>query len=66
MTRVLNQKLKCAKCGEESMQRVVYSVNFNLGKKEDNEKLMKAKQVCPHCNYTAPLISVIKKDVNQD
>ncbi len=58
MTKVSNRVVKCARCGEESEQLIVFSVNFSLGKKEDNEKLMRHQQVCPKCNYTAPDISV--------
>ena len=62
MTKILNQKIKCAECGEESLQKVVYSVNFSLGKKEDNEKLVRHQQVCPHCGYKASLISLKQKE----
>lgn len=66
MTKVLKQKIKCAKCGIESEQLVVYSINFSLGSKEDNKKLMEHKQVCPNCNYSAKNISVIniKETIN--
>ena len=43
MTKVAEKTVKCIKCGAESEQLVVYSVNFNLGSKEENEKLMKHK-----------------------
>ena len=33
MTKLLKQKVKCIKCGKESDQLIVYSVNFLLGKK---------------------------------
>lgn len=59
MTKVMMKKVKCIKCGTESDQMIVYSVNFSLGNKEDNEKLMGHKQVCPNCNYSAPDISFI-------
>ncbi len=58
MTKVVMKKVKCVKCGTESDQMIVYSVNFSLGNKEDNEKLMEHKQVCPNCNYSAPDISL--------
>ncbi len=64
MTRVLKKIVKCIKCGKESEQLMIYSVNFNLGKKEDNEKLVNHQQVCPHCNYTAPMISANKEEKN--
>lgn len=57
MTKVVEKKVKCAKCGEESEQLIVYSVNQLLGSKEDNEKLMKKKQKCPKCGYEAEDIS---------
>jgi len=63
MTKVINKVVTCAKCGKDSEQMLVYSVNFSLGKKEDNEKLMQHQQVCPHCNYMAPLI-YIKQEEN--
>lgn len=57
MTKVSHKKVKCIKCEIESDQMIVYSVNFLLGSKEDNEKLIHHKQVCPNCNYTATDIS---------
>ena len=57
MTKVVSKKVKCANCGTESDQLIFYSVNFSLGKKEDNERLMNHKQICPNCNYTAQDIS---------
>ena len=57
MTKAAKQKVKCMKCGFESEQLFVYSVNFLLGKKEDNERLMKHKQKCPNCGYEASDIS---------
>lgn len=59
MTKVTNNLVKCAKCGEESKQLTVYSVNFRLGTKEDNERLMNHQQVCPKCNYTNYDISIL-------
>jgi len=61
MTKVMKQMVTCSKCNKESEQVVVYSVNFSLGKKEDNIKLMNAQQKCPYCNYEDHDISV-KKD----
>ena len=60
MTKVLKKMVKCAKCGKESEQLIVYSVNFNLGKREDNEALIRHQQVCPHCNYSYFDISQIE------
>lgn len=64
MTKILKKQVKCANCGVESEQIVVYSVNFSLGTVEDNEKLMQHKQVCPNCNYTAPNISIKSENNN--
>lgn len=65
MTKVINKIVKCAKCGKESTQKIVCSVNFMLGNKEDNKKLMQYKQVCPNCNYTAPDISILFDSKNK-
>ena len=62
MTKVRKQLVKCAKCGKESEQLIIYSVNFSLGKKADNEKLMNKTQKCPNCGYEAKDISVIKNN----
>ena len=69
MTKVANILVKCAKCGAESKQLIVHSVNFMLGTKEDNERLMKHQQVCPKCNYTNFDISILinneEKNINK-
>ncbi len=52
MTKILIEKVVCKKCGKESEQPKVYSVNFLLGSKKDNKKLLKSKQTCPHCGYS--------------
>jgi len=57
MTKVVKKLIKCVKCGFESEQMIIYSVNFNLGNKGDNQKLIAHKQKCPKCNYTAIDIS---------
>lgn len=59
MTKVAKVNVTCAKCGKESEQLLVYSINFNLGSKEDNEKLKTRKQKCPHCGYESIDISKI-------
>ncbi len=64
MTKVVEKKVRCAKCGVESNQMIVYSVSFLFGTKEDNEKLMNHQQTCPNCNYKAADIS-IKEENNQ-
>jgi predicted nucleic-acid-binding Zn-ribbon protein len=61
MTKVARQKVKCIKCGKESEQMIVFSVNFNLGSRESNEKLMKHMQKCPHCGYESQNISLDTK-----
>ena len=53
MTLIGQEMKKCIKCGKESQQMVVYSVNFLVGTEEENRNLLSRKQVCPHCNYTA-------------
>ena len=62
MRKVGKQSVKCAKCGRESEQLIIYSVNFSLGKKEDNEKLINKNKKCPNCGYEAKDISVIKNN----
>ena len=52
MTKVGKKKVKCVKCGTESEQLIVYSANFSLGTKEQNEALLKNQQKCPNCGYT--------------
>lgn len=66
MTKVAKKKVKCIKCGAESEQLIVYSINFSLGTKEQNEALMKNQQKCPNCGYEAMDISIdfIKKECN--
>lgn len=56
MTKVLIEKIVCKKCGKESEQPIVCSVNFLLGLKKANKELLKAKQTCPHCGYSAKRI----------
>ncbi len=58
MTKVSKKKVKCVKCGTESEQLIVYSINASLGVKEENDKLMKHQQKCPNCGYEAADISV--------
>lgn len=62
MTKVGMKIVKCVKCGKESRQKIVYSINFMLGTKEHNEKLLKHKQICPNCNYIAYDISHLSKN----
>ncbi len=57
MTKVTKNSVKCAVCGNESEQLIVYSVNGLLGTKEDNTKLMNNKQKCPKCGYESKDIS---------
>ena len=57
MTKVSKNSVKCAVCGYESEQLIVYSVNSLLGTKEDNDKLMNNKQKCPKCGYESKDIS---------
>ena len=53
MTDITKKTVKCAKCGKESQQLTVYSVNYLLGTKEDNDELLHHKQKCPFCGYEA-------------
>lgn len=61
MTKINKKIVKCVECGTESEQLVVYSVNFSLGTKESNEKLISHKQKCPNCGYEAIDISIKEK-----
>ena len=53
MTNVVKGIVKCARCGRESIQLFVFSVNYRLGRVEDNDKLARYKQKCPYCGYEA-------------
>lgn len=66
MTKAVRKLVKCAKCGNESEQLFVYSVNFMLGTKEGNESLMKHQQICPKCNYTNFDISILIENDQED
>ena len=57
MTKVQEHAVKCCRCGRASKQMVIYSVNFCLGNKNDNQHLMQHEQECPHCGYRASSIS---------
>ena len=59
MSDISRENVKCAKCGKESPQMIVYSVNYSLGDKESNDKLIEHKQKCPYCEYEAIDISVL-------
>lgn len=59
MSDISREVVKCAKCGKESPQMIVYSVNYSLGDKESNDKLIEHKQKCPYCEYEAIDISVL-------
>lgn len=61
MTDISKETVKCDKCGKESQQLVVYSVNYSLGDKESNDKLMNHNQKCPHCGYEAGRIDLSNK-----
>lgn len=53
MSDISRELVKCAKCGKESQQLIVYSVNYYLEGKENGDKLLHHKQKCPYCNYEA-------------
>lgn len=59
MSDISREVVKCAKCGKESPQMIVYSVNYSLGDKESNDKLIEHKKKCPYCEYEAINISVL-------
>ncbi len=59
MTKVNKINVKCAVCGNESEQICVYSVNYLMGSREDNDKLINSKQKCPKCGYESNDISKI-------
>lgn len=51
MTKVSKRLIKCIKCGKESEQLLVFSVNYLLGSKESNDRLMNHMQKCLYCGY---------------
>lgn len=59
MSDISREVVKCAKCGKESPQMIVYSVNYSLGNKESNDKLIEHKQKCHYCEYETIDISVL-------
>lgn len=63
LTKVTKQLVKCSRCGNESEQLIVYSVNFLLGSKEDNQKLIEHKQKCPFCGYEHIDISIKESNI---
>ena len=65
MSDISREIVKCAKCGKESSQMVVYSVNYSLGDKESNDKLINYKQKCPYCNYEAISIDVLNNKLTR-
>jgi len=66
MTKVIKNIIKCSKCGKESEQQIVCSVNYLLGTKEDNDKLMNHKQKCPYCNYEAVDIRILNNKLERN
>lgn len=61
MTKIIKEKIKCCKCGYESEQLIVCSINYDIGLEEDNNILSSKKQKCPNCGYEAHNISASKK-----
>lgn len=51
MTKISKRIVKCYKCGKESEQFLVFSVNYLLGTKESNDRLKNHVQKCPYCGY---------------
>lgn len=66
MSDISREKVKCAKCGKESQQLVVYSVNYSLGDKETNDKLVSHKQKCPYCGYEAISIDSLSDKLKRE
>lgn len=62
MTKVGRKMVKCSKCGKESEQLLVFSVNYLLGDRESNDNLINHKQKCPYCGYEN--INIEKNDSN--
>lgn len=58
MTKVVRKNVTCFKCGKSSEQMIVYSVNYSLGSKEANDRLVNHLQKCPYCGYEARNISL--------
>ena len=66
MSDISREIVKCAKCGKESPQIVVYSVNYYLEGKENGDKLLKHKQKCPYCNYEAISIDALNNKLTRE
>ena len=66
MSDISRKIVKCAKCGKESPQMIVYSVNYSLGDKESNDELINHKQKCPYCNYEAISIDFINDKLTRE
>lgn len=66
MSDISREIVKCAKCGKESPQIVVYSVNYYLEGKENGDKLLHRKQKCPYCNYEAISIDVLNNKLTRE
>lgn len=66
MTKVIKNIVKCSKCGKESEQLIICSVNYLLGTKEDNHKLINHKQKCPYCNYEAVDIGILNNKLERN
>ncbi len=66
MSDISRKIVKCAKCGKESQQLVVYGVNYSLGDKETNDKLVSHKQKCPYCGYEAISIDSLSNKLKRE
>ncbi len=51
MTKIGKEIIICSNCNQTSEQLIVYSINYALGQKEDNDRLVTHLQKCPHCGY---------------
>ena len=61
MTKIAKEMVKCFECGRSSEHLNVYSVNYDLGSEEQNERLLNRTQTCPYCGYTNFNISLPRR-----
>lgn len=65
MTDISREVVKCAKCGKESQQLIVYSINYWLETKESADALLHHKQKCPYCDYEAVHINILNDNLER-
>ena len=66
MTKITMKDTRCIRCGEESQQMIIHSINFTLGDPESNDRLVSSRQKCPHCGYEANNISIADEIISYD